>query len=512
MTDDSIEHQPPQKTSPDLYKKAVKGGFWVIAIRVLAQLLSIARLLLFMRILKVDGMGLLAVALLLIDALNTFSNTGFNAALIQKKEDSQSYLSTAWTLGIIRGVLIYAILYFAAPIFLSFMTIPQAELSLTVSVIRALGLSVLISSFTNIAVVYFRKDLQFHKQFIFQTVPTLISITVSVILVLIYKNVWALVIGRLSAQVFSLVISYVMHSFRPKFSFELKKAAHLWRFGKWIFISTIIGFLLTEGDDFFVLAYMDAAALAVYRFAYKFSNIPATEITQVISQVSFPAYSKLQNDIPRLRDAFIKILKLSTCLAVPVAGLIFILTPEFVLLFPKEDWLAMIPVMQILAFFGLSRAIKSGIGTVYYAMGEPDIGTKQGIIKVIILALLIYPLTKTWGISGTAIAVLIVTISTIPLDIYYLNKLLQCRPRQLFTATAIPFASGIIMVLVVSLLKTFVFVDIGYVNFFLLGLIGTIVYLAVIYAFDASFNYGITAIVKEQLSVLKRKKEKTLNT
>jgi len=490
-----------KKKDPDLYKKAVKGGGWVFAIRVITQLLSIGRYILIMNILEVKDMGLLGIAFLMIQTLNTFSNTGFNVALIQKKNDARSYLNTVWTVGIIRAFVLFAILYFAAPIFVNLKNIPSQEASLTISVIRVLGMSFFIGALNNIGVIYFKKDLQFHKQFVFQILPNLIGIAVSVILVFVFENVWSLVLGRMSANIFRCIISYATHPFRPKFKLQVEKAKELWGFGKWVFGATIVSFLLTQGDDFFVWIYLDATALALYQAAYKFSNIPATEISHVISQVSFPAYSKIQNDIPRTRDAYFKIFQFSSCLSIPVAALIFILTPEFVTIFLKPEWYPMIPVMQMLAIFGMLRSLAATAGPVYQAVGRPDIVTKSSFVKLVFLAIIIYPLTQRWGIVGTCGAILIAEIMIRPTVLYLLTKLLKCGLLRFVRIVSFPLTATILMLSFLMLIKKlWPMPNIG--GLIILALGGLAVYIMALVLLDCFFGYGIIKIIKEIMAAI----------
>ena len=102
-------------------------------------------------------------------------------------------------------------------------------------VFHAFGACFLIRAFENIGVVYFQKELQFHKTFGLTMAGTLTDIVLSIALVLIYKTVWAYVIARLTATVVNLGMSYLLCSYRPKFHFVPERARELWKFGKWLF-------------------------------------------------------------------------------------------------------------------------------------------------------------------------------------------------------------------------------------------------------------------------------------
>jgi lipopolysaccharide exporter len=308
----------------NLSQRAVRGGFWVFSLRIVQQLFNLARLIILARILAPHDFGLMGIALLTMATLETFSQTGFQAALIQKKEDIKSHLDAAWTVLILRGFILFTILYLIAPYAATFFNAPEAK-----SIIQVIGFAILLQAFTNIGVIHFQKELEFNKEFIYQFAGTLADFIVAVSAVLILQNVWALVFGLLAGNAARFIVSYFIHPYRPHLSSDLGKAKELFGFGKWILGSSILVFLITQGDDIFVGKLLGATALGFYQLAYRISNMPATEITHVISQVSFPAYSKLQDNISNLREAYLKVLQVTAFLSFPIAGLIFVLAPDF---------------------------------------------------------------------------------------------------------------------------------------------------------------------------------------
>jgi lipopolysaccharide exporter len=502
---------PPDKSGKNLFHRTVRGGFWVFALRIFTQILSFARYIILANILAVadsiEDIGLLGVAMLMMQALNTFSQTGFQAALIQKRDNVQAHLDTVWTIGLFRAVVLYAILYWGAsfaelPIF----KVPPEKVFLTISIIRVLGISFLLSALSNIGVIYFQKEMEFNRQFALQIVANLSNVVVTIFVVLVYRSVWALVIGKLVGELARLLLSYVFHPYRPRIRLDFDKARELWRFGKWIFGGSIIGFIMTQGDNFFVWGYMGVFALALYQMAFKLSNIPTTEIAHVISQVTFPALSKIQDDIPRLKDAYLKILQVSAFLSVPLAGLIIILTPDFVALFLNEKWEPIIPVMQILALRSMIVSTGATRGPLFKAVGKPGIKTKLQVLRLILLAILIYPMTTAWGIKGTAGAITLVIAIAEPFAIYLGLKIIHCRIGEILKLIALPVAATGAMLGLIYLFKQSFFYETTYANLFILAVIGICTYITVAYVFDSIFDYRIKKIIREQLAVLTRQK------
>ena len=372
----------------------------MFSLRIVNKLFSLARLIILARILAPDDFGLMGIAFLAMSTLETFSQTGFQAALIQKKKNIESYLDTAWTVLILRGLLLFGILYFAAPFVASFFDTPEAK-----QIIQVIGFSMLFQAFTNIGVIYFQKELKFDKEFIYQFAETSANFIVAISAVLILRNVWALVFGMLAGSAARCFMSYLIHPYRPRLSLDLGKAKELFGFGKWIFGSSILIFLITQGDDIFVGKLLGVTALGFYQVAFRISNMPATEITHVISQVTFPAYSKLQDDIPKLREAYLKILEVTAFLSFPIAGLIFVLAPDFTRIFLGEKWMPMVPAMQVLCVFGIIRALNATTGPVFHAVGRPSILTRVSFVQLLFLAIIIYPFMSVAKLVGVAWAV-----------------------------------------------------------------------------------------------------------
>ena len=484
------------KPGENLSQRAIRGGVWVFACRIIERSFSIIRIIILARILAPSVFGLMGIALLTMATLETFSQTGFQTALIQKKENIESYLNVAWTVMIVRGLIIFSILYIFAPYASIFFNTPEAKL-----IIQIIGFSILFQALTNIGIIYFQKELEFNKQFIYQLSGTLADFTVAVSAALILRSVWALVFGLLAGNLTRFITSYLIHPYRPHFSFDLDKVKELFGFGKWILGSSILIFLLTQGDDIFVGKLLGATMLGFYQIAYKISNMPATEITHVISQVSFPVYSKIQDDIPKLREAYLKVLQLTAFLSFPIAGLIFVMAPEFTRIFLGEKWMPMVPAMQVLVFAGLVRSIAATTGPIFYAVGTPKIDTRLQIARFFVLATLIYPFTIKWGIVGTSFVLLLsIFVSNIGFS-YMAIKITKCRIKNFSKIIALPLVNVSITVLIILGLKTIINVRIW--EFFILVFIGVFVYLIITYLSDKFFGYKIQSVIKESLKSLR---------
>ncbi|MBW1667534.1 MAG: lipopolysaccharide biosynthesis protein [Deltaproteobacteria bacterium] len=473
-------------------RSVVRGGLWVFGLRVLNRTLSLVRTVVLARLLLPKDFGLLGIALLSISTLETFSQTGFQTALIQKKEGVESYLDTAWTVSFIRGLFLFLILFSSAPIVANFFNSPDAIL-----VIRVLALSFVLSGFRNVGIVFFQKELEFRKTFFYEFPSTVANLFVSIGLALILKSVWALVWGTLAAGFISLWMSYMLHPYRPKIRVEKQQVEGLFAFGRWVLASSILVFLNSQGDDIFVGKILGITALGYYQMAYLLSNLPATEITHIISRVSFPAYSKLQDDIAKMGRAYLRVVKITSFISIPLGGIVFILAPEFTKIFLGEKWIAIVPALQVLVIWGVLRSIGATTGPVLYAYGKPDLPAKLQLIQLIILATLIYPMSQRMGIEGTSISVVLAAILPNFVAFHKVIQVTKCRRNDFLREVLLPLSATAVAVLLVMVIKSSQTSVLTITVFSLLVLSFILGYVALIWIFERFLNYGIWPVVKD---------------
>jgi len=480
-----------------LKKKVVTGTVWVFIAQIFTQAVALIKNIILARILSPDDFGLFGIALVVFSLLEAFSRSGFDVALIQKKEDIRDYLDTAFIVNVGRGIVLFLLLFFSAPLVATFFN--RAEI---VSVVRAVSIVFLLNGFVNPGTIYFSRELEFKKQFQWEMSRSISDIIVTLSLVFFLRNVWVLVIGMTASFLTRVVVSYFIHPYRPAFSFNPVYARSLFRFGKWVFGSGILIYLITQGDDAFVGKFLGITALGFYRIAYRFSNLPATHITHVISRVTFPMYSKLQDDIPKLREAYLKVLQITAFLAFPIAGLIFVLAPDFTRIFLGEKWLPMVPAMQVLCIFGVTRSFGATTGPIFQGVGKPNILTKLAAIQLIMLIIIIYPLTSKFGILGTAIAVVIPNIITQIIAGIKILNILKCNTSRFIKLLLFPLSStGIIVIILAIFINTYkMLMSVSNVNigvFSVLIFFGAIGYLGVSYLIGRKFDYNIMKLISQ---------------
>ena len=488
-------------TSGGLFHRVIRGGVWVFTFSISQEIIALVRLVILARLLSPNDFGLAGIALLVLSTLDTFTQTSFDVALIQKKEDTHTYLDSAWTFGILRGIVVFAAVVLVAPYAAAFFKTPEAT-----ALVRVIGISILARSFTSIGVVYFRKDLEFNKQFLWQFSGRLADFAVAVAAAFLVRNAWALVLAFVAGDVIKLALSYLLHPYRPHLKLDRARIAELLGFGKWMLGLGILAFLLTQIDNALVGKLVGVTMLGFYQLARRISNVPATEIAHVISAVTLPAYSKLQDAVSKLREAYLMALQVTALVALPIAGIILALAAEITSMFFGDKWLPAVGAMRILAVWGALGALESTAEPVLLAVGKPRALSKYQAVQLVILAALIYPFTRPWGIAGTALAVTLAAGVPYFLVLRRVVKITGCRASDLLRLVLPPLGAASAAAAAVMLLNRWHETQVT--SPLRLGLAMALyvaIYAALVRSVGTRVGYNIGPLAKQVLHTLKRR-------
>ena len=431
-----------------LSQQVVHSGFWVFALSLTNRLFQLIRTIVLARVLAPSDFGLMGIVLLAMSTLDTFSQPGFQAALIQKKGNIEEDLDSAWTASVLRGFVISVVLWLAAPYIALFFKTPAAT-----SIMRVISVSMLLKGLTNIGVVYFQKELEFNKQFVYQLSGTVADLVVAVTAALLLRNAWALALGLLAGDLVRLVISYRIHPYRPRTRFEPGRVLSLFSYGRWILLSNILIFIGSHGDDAIVGKVIGVSALGLYQMAYRISQLAVTETTYVIGQVAFPAYSKLQDEVTGLRKAYFRIASFSAILSMLIAAGIAILGTDFIQIFLGEKWLPMAPAMVMLAIAALAKSIVSTGSPLFMGSGNPEFEFQVQLVRALTIIALIFPFSMRWGISGAAFTVVLSGLSMLTVWYVKIKDQLKLTSGDLAGVFGPPFVSSLAMVVTIYLLR-----------------------------------------------------------
>ena len=276
-------------------KLAIRGTVWTIAGYGASQILRFGSNLILTRLLLPDVFGLMALVYVFITGLHLFSDIGIGPSIIQNKRGEEpDFYNTAWTMQVIRGVVLWlGCLLIAWPIATLY---GKPELLLLLPVV---GLSTVVEGFKSTSLFTLNRQLAVSKLAIFEFGGQVVGITVMIAFAWFYHNVWAIVFGNLVSLGVQLVWSHqLIPGLRNRFVWEQSAVKSIFSFGKWIFISTALTFLAEQSDKLILGKLISFADLGVYGIAFALSDIPRQILMALSSKVLFPTFSKFA-ELPR---------------------------------------------------------------------------------------------------------------------------------------------------------------------------------------------------------------------
>ncbi|HKR37537.1 MAG TPA: lipopolysaccharide biosynthesis protein [Steroidobacteraceae bacterium] len=450
MTEETTEGGAPrggavQGGSVDL--KMAKGAIWMVLARFLDRTIALASTVILARLLVPADFGLVAMATAILAVLELFVSLGFDVALIRNREATREHYDTAWTMNVLLGTgIAIAMLLVAGPV-TEFYTEPRLA-----AVIQVLALGAFVQGFENIGVVSFRKDLRFRQDFNLMFYKKLGTFLIAIPLALILRNYWALVAGTVAARLLNVGLTYLMHSYRPRFS--LAARGELFHFGKWLIVGNAVYFAGTRSADFIVGKVSGAHQLGIFNIAYETSNLPTSDLIAPINRAIYPGYAQKAHDLGLLRRSYLEVIGLVALLAIPAGAGIAATAKLIVPLVLGPNWLEAIPVMEVLAVYGVFLALKSNNHYIYLSMGTPRTATILGIVQTSLLVPLAIVGSIYGGAIGTALGYLLAQVLFTPLSVTFLRRALKLPMRELTRVFYRPFVAGGLMYLVVRLLAS----------------------------------------------------------
>lgn len=380
------------------------GVFWVTVASVLTRALGIFTRLVLAILLTREAFGIVAGANLYIDILYLIQEAGFGSALIyfrgKSKEEEHEAEHTAFWFVLGMAVVLYVVTLATAPLAVPFAREPNP---LIAPVLRVLGLNLIIGAFARIPMVRLSKQMDFRRRAVPDVGPNLVNVAVSLPLAALGFGVWSLVFGRLAGSVSRVILAWWVTGWRPQFVFVPRLARELFAYGKHIAGSQLLIMGITNVDDLFVIRLLGWSPEGVYDNAYRFSNLPATQITTVVNRVMFPALARVREDMRLFRRVYFQALSYVSLFSVPVAGGTILFAPDLVSIIGTQKWHDMIVPMQWLAVYGLMRSLAANMGNVYRGGGCPQYLTYIAVWRLTTMLVLLYPVTVRWGIVGVSV-------------------------------------------------------------------------------------------------------------
>jgi PST family polysaccharide transporter len=358
-----------------------------------ARLLGALNTIVIARLLAPDDIGVVATAAVAMQLLQGVSDFGVSQAVVRFRDATRDDLNTLFTLSVLRGTLIGAVLFAAAPFAASFYGDPRLFWAFA-----AIALFPLLTGFINPRFYEFERDLKFSREFIVVIVNRLAGVAVSLTVAIVYRSYWAIIFGMLASALVQLALSYALRPHAPRFS--VKSMGKVFAFSGWLAGVSFMAALNNKLDVPILSRLAGAGGSGVYYVGFHLSELVSGQIASPMTRAIFPGLSEMQGDPERMRAAFLRGVEALGVFAMPAAfGLAFV-AADFTDVVLGAKWAAVAPVIALLApVIGL-QSLFSATQAYAVALGRTRLVFFRELIFFLIRTPVFIWAAMAYGLSG----------------------------------------------------------------------------------------------------------------
>ena len=346
---------------------------------------------------------------------------GFQATLIYKKDIDEEYKSTAfWCICFIAMVL-YLFSLVTAPFIGRFFNNP-----LVAKIIPIVSIGILFTPLASMQVAILTRDLNIRPIAIRNIFAEIMFGITACVLAFKGFGVWSFVVGTIVRELTWALTIWVLYKWRPLFVFNIKKFKEMFSYAVNCTGVLIVGNIINNIDNLLVGKFLGAIKLGFYNLAFNTVSHPQTKIASQISNVTFPAFSLIQEDNERMQKAYQNTTKIIMAVVIPFLAIIFVSAKEFVTVFYGDKWLPAVLPIQIMCFYGFIQAALSPVFSIFLSKGKSDLYLKIAFLRLILLFVILL-FGVRFGINGVAASILLYSLLIAFPIFYYANKLLNAK-------------------------------------------------------------------------------------
>lgn len=467
----------------NLTRSTAFGVMWNGISQILSQVFQLAVIIILARLLFPQDFGIVGMAAIFTGFISRFNELGLSAAIIQRKNIDELHLSTSFWTSLGTGIILCILTVIVSPYIAEYFEEELVEPILIIS-----SISFIFGALTVIPRTIFTKSLDFKKIAIIEILATVISGIIAISLALSNFGVWSLVIGNISITLIQALLFLQMNEWRPSYKFSIPHFKELFAFGGHVMGSGVMNYIDTNIDYLVVGKMIGATALGYYTLAYNLITFPLYKISTIITRVTFPAFSKIQDDNINLKIGYLKVVRYISMITFPMLAGMFVVAPEFIMVVYGSKWQPMILTLQILCLAGALKSIGTTVGTILLSKGRADIQFKWNFFTMIVMTIAVLIGVK-YGIEGVAAMVTISTLSLFFIIQKITNNLINLSMYNYLKVIYPSMAGSISLMMGVSVYKKIMILyGISHFEMLLSSIIvGTLIYIFFMYLFFNEF-------------------------
>jgi O-antigen/teichoic acid export membrane protein len=376
------------------------------------------------RLLFPEQFGLIGMLTIFMAVIRAFLDSGFGAALIQKREVTQTDICSIFYFNIVVGIVAAGLLCLAAPWIAAFYKQPVLT-----PLTRALSLTIVINSFGMIQSTILTKEINFKTKTKVSVIAGVLSGVAGIALAALGFGVWSLVVQQVTASLFTTVGLWSFSPWRPALVFSFDALRGMFGFGSRLLVSSVLNQIF-ENVYFVVIGKLFSPAdLGFFTRAKTLNDLPSQTLSQMVGRVTFPVFSTIQDDRERLKRGLKRAMTTLVLVNFPMMIGLAIIARPLVLMLLTEKWAPSITYLQLLCVAGLLFPLHLMNLNMLQALGRSDLFLRLEIIKKVMITINI-AVTWRWGISAIIYGMIVTSLIAYYLNSYYNGALISYPIRE----------------------------------------------------------------------------------
>lgn len=388
------------------------------------------------RLLMPSDYGLLAMVAIFSGIARIMVDSGFASALIRKQDKTEIDYSTVFDANLIISIVVAFVLFLCSGTIASFYNQPILQ-----EIIWVMCIQIVLNAAITIQGVRLTSELQFKKISIINVISTVVSGLFAIGMAVYGYGVWSLVFPGFLTIIVKAVLFWHFQHWIPGIGFSWKICKELFGFGSKIAASYLLGTIYENIYSIVIGKVFTAKDLGYYTRGLNYSQMPATTITGVLGGVAYPILSEIQQDTERLRNAYIKMIRLAAYVVFPIMlGLAAVAKP-LLLLMLTDKWADAIIYLQVSCFALMWYPLHSLNLNLLQVKGRSDLFFKLEIYKKV-LGVIIIAATIPFGILAMCWGSVLSSVLCLVINTYYTGKIIDVGflKQMLFVAPAFMYS------------------------------------------------------------------------
>lgn len=419
--------------------RVFRGGAWLGAGSAVEQVIRFGRNMLLTRLLAPAAFGTMAIVLSATTLLGVLAEVGAREALIQNPRGTEDeYVTAAWWLSVGRALLIYAVVFLAAPFVARFYG--NAELC---ALARVATFSIVFEGLMSPRAIVAMKQMKYARWASIQNGGGIVGVLVTIGLSFFIQDVWALALGYCSENAVRCALSYALCPYRPHFSIDRPALRDLLHFSKGLFGLALLNLIFTRADIFILGKIFPASALGLYSMSVYLVQTPTVFFAAVLGQTLLPALSRIQDDNDRMNRVLVKAASVTLMLGLPLTMFVAFCGRSLLTLTYGARYSSMAYALAAAAICSFINVLNVQLTLMFYAKGTPHLHRRSVAAMAIVVLALVLPFAKGLGVWAGQLACLVAVIIGFLLQLERMRHVTGLRLAEYARCFGIPLLASI---------------------------------------------------------------------